>query len=317
MSGRGLFNPDGYQKCWNARFAVASVDHLQIENAGDGWSRRCIPLPTKRRSGRPDPALREKLASCRADVISWALAMPTEERDRILHNARGLFAQIRRVKRNAEIYGDSVKSFIEACLRPGFSTTRQIKSSELHGLYRAYCKAAGLKASSLPKFANHLKLTLPGHFVERQVGKANGKTVTIKGAHWIDIDLSHPDLFEACFCDRPRGLGASALCLSENLTTQFKSRTAYLPEGAIALVESWLEARGTEPGALLCPIRKGGEIQIRSMTPQAVLLIVQKRAQQAGVESFSPHDFRRTFCSDLLDAGVDTAQGAVFSTPIK
>jgi integrase len=41
------------------------------------------------------------------------------------------------------------------------------------------------------------------------------------------------------------------------------------------------------------------------MTPQAVLLIVQKRAQQAGVESFSPHDFRRTFCSDLLDAGVD------------
>ena len=41
------------------------------------------------------------------------------------------------------------------------------------------------------------------------------------------------------------------------------------------------------------------------MTPQAVLLIVQKRAKQAGVKSFSPHDFRRTFCSDLLDWGVD------------
>jgi site-specific recombinase XerD len=46
-------------------------------------------------------------------------------------------------------------------------------------------------------------------------------------------------------------------------------------------------------------------VQLRRMTPQAVLLIVQKRATEAGVESFSPHDFRRTFCSDLLDAGVD------------
>ena len=41
------------------------------------------------------------------------------------------------------------------------------------------------------------------------------------------------------------------------------------------------------------------------MTPDAVLKIIRRRALQAGVESFSPHDFRRTFCSDLLDAGVD------------
>nr|WP_306469804.1 site-specific integrase [Oscillatoria laete-virens] len=42
-----------------------------------------------------------------------------------------------------------------------------------------------------------------------------------------------------------------------------------------------------------------------TLDPPSVLLIVQKRASQAGVEQFSPHDFRRTFCSDLLDAGVD------------
>ncbi len=46
-------------------------------------------------------------------------------------------------------------------------------------------------------------------------------------------------------------------------------------------------------------------VDLPHMTPQAVLLIVQKRANQASVDSFSPHDFRRTFCSDLLDAGVD------------
>ncbi|WP_293070793.1 tyrosine-type recombinase/integrase [Moorena sp. SIO4A1] len=71
------------------------------------------------------------------------------------------------------------------------------------------------------------------------------------------------------------------------------------------MVVSWLKVRGDAPGALLCPIRKGGEVQLRQMCPDAVLKIVRRRAKQAGVESFSPHDFRRTFCSDLLDVGVD------------
>ena len=84
-----------------------------------------------------------------------------------------------------------------------------------------------------------------------------------------------------------------------------KDRTVYLPAEAIALVTNWLSQRGDAPGALLCPIRKGGRIELRHMNPDAVLKILKKRAHQAGVESFSPHDFRRTFCSDLLDAGVD------------
>ncbi len=84
-----------------------------------------------------------------------------------------------------------------------------------------------------------------------------------------------------------------------------KSRLVYLPEIAVSYVENWLDVRGKRAGAILCPIRKGGAIEFRHMSSQGVLLVVQKRASQAGVESFSPHDFRRTFCSDLLDAGVD------------
>ncbi|MBD1836630.1 site-specific integrase [Coleofasciculus sp. FACHB-501] len=84
-----------------------------------------------------------------------------------------------------------------------------------------------------------------------------------------------------------------------------KDRTVYLPKGAISLLEQWLEIRGKEPGALLCPVRKGGRVQLRHMTPDAVLKIMVKRTKQAEIEAFSPHDFRRTFCSDLIDAGID------------
>ena len=84
-----------------------------------------------------------------------------------------------------------------------------------------------------------------------------------------------------------------------------KSRLVYLPEAAITYVEHWLDIRSRRPGALLCPMRKGGVIEFRHMSSVAVLKVIQKRAKEAGVESFSPHDFRRTFCSDLLDAGVD------------
>jgi site-specific recombinase XerD len=41
------------------------------------------------------------------------------------------------------------------------------------------------------------------------------------------------------------------------------------------------------------------------MTAQSVLEMLQRRARQARVQRFSPHDLRRTFISDLLDAGAD------------
>ncbi len=84
-------------------------------------------------------------------------------------------------------------------------------------------------------------------------------------------------------------------------------RKVYLPDDATMLVEAWLDVRGRKRGPLLCHVRKGGIVELRSLCADAVLKILNGRSKQAGVDKFSPHDFRRTFCSDLLSAGVDIA----------
>jgi site-specific recombinase XerD len=77
--------------------------------------------------------------------------------------------------------------------------------------------------------------------------------------------------------------------------------------GSKDALDAWIQVRGVEPGALFVPINKGGNLIFHRMTDQAVWKMVQKRAAQAGVKKFSPHDLRRSFCSDLLDHGADIA----------
>jgi len=86
-----------------------------------------------------------------------------------------------------------------------------------------------------------------------------------------------------------------------------KERTSYLKNGAFAAVLDWLTIRGDQPGALFHPINKGGKVQARRMTTQAIYNMLNKRAEQAGVKDFSPHDLRRSFVSHLLGKGADIA----------
>jgi len=84
-----------------------------------------------------------------------------------------------------------------------------------------------------------------------------------------------------------------------------KDRIVYASNGSADALADWISLRGSEAGALFCPVNKGDRIAFRRMTDQAVLGIVRKRGEEAGVARFSPHDLRRTFVSDLLDAGAD------------
>jgi len=56
---------------------------------------------------------------------------------------------------------------------------------------------------------------------------------------------------------------------------------------------------------LLYRIRKGGKVIPERLTDQAIWIILEKRFRQARVKPITPHDLRRTFAGEMLDAGVD------------
>ncbi|OKH56267.1 hypothetical protein NIES2101_00335 [Calothrix sp. HK-06] len=145
-SGRALFSSTGYEKRWYVRFAIASVNPLSIENSGDGWERRAIELPTNKRKGNKDPDLETKLQEVKAQVISWALAMPREDRDNTLMNASKLFAKVKAAKQEQRVHGDSISYFVDQCLRPSEKATDVLQPAELHDAYMLFCKAHGLQA---------------------------------------------------------------------------------------------------------------------------------------------------------------------------
>jgi integrase/recombinase XerD len=104
-----------------------------------------------------------------------------------------------------------------------------------------------------------------------------------------------------------------------------KQRTAYITNGAAKALNDWLPIRGNEPGPLFVEVSKGeklltqreemiikrfGEISGEkapnkkagqkiyrgsTMTTQAIYNMLAKRAREAGLRNFSPHDMRRTF----------------------
>jgi integrase/recombinase XerD len=85
-----------------------------------------------------------------------------------------------------------------------------------------------------------------------------------------------------------------------------KERVVFLPAWVIGEVEDWLSWRGHEPGALLCRVDKHDNLYLRHhLHPDTLWERFVAHVQAAGVEHFTPHDLRRTFAGDLLEAGHD------------
>jgi len=83
-----------------------------------------------------------------------------------------------------------------------------------------------------------------------------------------------------------------------------KDRIVYATNGARAALDAWLVVRGPEPGPLFWPAAgRGRDLVNRRMSDQAVLLVLRKRAREARVAPFTPHDLR-TAVRNLVRVGV-------------
>ena len=84
-----------------------------------------------------------------------------------------------------------------------------------------------------------------------------------------------------------------------------KEREAFPDAGTQAALLDWLRIRGDWDGPLFCPVLKSGRILFRGISDQAVYNMIEKRWRAANIQRCSPHDFRRSFVTNLLDANTD------------
>jgi site-specific recombinase XerC len=85
-----------------------------------------------------------------------------------------------------------------------------------------------------------------------------------------------------------------------------KERIVYLRNSGAEAMRRWLALRGLQPAPLFLHVNKAGRVVGKGrITAQAVYSSLKRRARDAGLQSLSPHDLRRSFVGDLLDAGAD------------
>ena len=84
-----------------------------------------------------------------------------------------------------------------------------------------------------------------------------------------------------------------------------RQRMTYLASGGEELIARWIAVRGDAPGALLHPVRRGGRMDRRRISPHGVYRALDALRERAGVTPFSTHDLRRSWISHLLAAGAD------------
>ena len=203
-----------------------------------------------------------------------------------------------------EKYAASTANKILAALRGVLKEAWRLGQMESDDYHRAV-DLPGVKGSTLPKGRALSSGEIRALFEACADGKPGGARDAAMVATLYGAGLRRS---ESVALDYPGDYEPSTGALAVRAGKGRKARFAYLPAGGRAAMDAWIEVRGDEPGPLLCPVRKDGLVIVRRMSAQAVLYALRKRQEMApGVAPFSPHDLRRAFVGDLLDAGADLA----------
>ncbi len=122
-------------------------------------------------------------------------------------------------------------------------------------------------------------------------GARDAMMISLAFAHGLKtVDLIGISLDDLAFDNRT---GMATLRVKPSGAKRAK-RVPLENENLIAL-EDWLEARGRADGALFCPVGRGGAVEIKKLTAADMRAICDQRAEEAGVDRFSPNDLARSF----------------------
>lgn len=86
-----------------------------------------------------------------------------------------------------------------------------------------------------------------------------------------------------------------------------RERIVFVNSSVAVALDRWLAIRGHRPGPLFVRVTQDGRLAAKRLSTQAVYRLTARVARKASITRPSPHDFRRTFVSELLDRGADLA----------